>query len=89
MSEIQGRIFNFEDVASTIAEKDNLGLRWQNQLYEDLFLEHGVADVVQFRAPFDEPGNLKDYDTPYKELVAGLQKHFNYQSDELLIFLNR
>lgn len=88
MSEIQGRIFNFKDVSDTIAQNDNLGLRWQANLYEQLFLEQGVAPLVKFQASFVQPGVFTEYETPYKELLNGLQKYYNYQSNELIIFLN-
>lgn len=54
----------------------------------NFFLEQGVAPLVKFQASFVQPGVFTEYETPYKELLNGLQKYYNYQSNELIIFLN-
>lgn len=77
------RVFDYENLVHSIAQKDNLGNKWSQNLYEALFLESQVLETVKFQ----ESTNLDAYDSPYQELIAGLVKHHNYKSLEIIILM--
>lgn len=83
MTEQNIRVFNFEDIADEILEKEKLSLKWHSEIYELLFLDNGVRDTIQFR----ETCFLDNYQFPLKEFILGLQKYHNYQDNELIILI--
>lgn len=84
MSELKVRVFNFTELTDEYMKSEKLSVKWFSQLYEQLFLENGVRDAIQFQ----ETGNLEDYHFPVKEFLYCLQKYHNYQARELIILIS-
>lgn len=48
MSELKVRVFNFTELTDEYMKSEKLSVKWFSQLYEQLFLENGVRDAIQF-----------------------------------------
>lgn len=84
MPELKVRVFNFTELTDEYMKSEKLSSKWFSQLYEQLFLENGVRDAIQFQ----EPGNIDDYHSPVKEFLYCLQKYNKYQPKELIILIS-
>jgi hypothetical protein len=83
MALLEIRVFHFSSICFEIANKDKLSQKWMSSLYEKLFLEDGVKEIITFQ----ETLNLEQYSSPVKELIHGLEQYFDYKDNEKIIFL--